>query len=576
MSDDAIAEALARAQAEIEELEKTHGPLDAARRALANAAATGDQMRQAIAASNARLAALQRQSRRRADRHAVRADYRSLADGRPAAAGGDPAPGEDEALNLLRALTGTDADESVRPQWQRFTEPGELARPALAMLLAERLARHLFGRGEFEAARDAVERALEIRRRALPGEPDEQPDELLELLVRAEDELGLGGVELALDRALAALEAVHSAPDRDGHAYARHLFAHARLRRTVGDAAGARAVLDRALAADPEPIDADLALVAEVCEELGDLAGAAEVCRRMLAGAEEAYGPDSVDVLGAYRRLSEALRRAGDLPATREVLERALRLLENAFLPAPPVDDEDRVWFDPAYGWVGLALVDLASRHDDAAPVVDRLLALYLPTLDTLNTFDRPLNELVDLLVERGELALACATLDRVIAAKAVATHMYGPDHPTVDAALVRIAELQGRQGDPVAVAGTMRRLVDVAELRHGAQHRQLGPVLLRLGEALAAAGDREEAQRAFGRAMNVVAAYWGGPSHPRTCAFATDVGLAVRRTGDLDRAKTLLELAVGLNTNLIGATADETVRAVRAYNEVLDELRPD
>src|SRR5262249_7808380 len=70
-------------------------------------------------------------------------------------------------------------DEPLLPQMLRFSEPGAVARPGLAILLAERVAWYLYARGEFEAARDAGERALEIRRRILPGDHDKQPEELL-------------------------------------------------------------------------------------------------------------------------------------------------------------------------------------------------------------------------------------------------------------------------------------------------------------------------------------------------------------------------------------------------------------
>jgi tetratricopeptide (TPR) repeat protein len=511
------------------------------------------------------------------------------------------------ALLLLKAFPRLDAkvlnhpadvpDEPLLPALLRLSEPGAIARPGLAILLAERVAWYLYARGEFEAARAAGERALEIRRRVVP--PDEDvPEELLALVVRTGEKLNdTTGVGEALDRALAVLAATYSKPTRSAGSYASELVSHARLRRSTGDFAGARVVLDRALAADPTRSAADLALLAEVCAESGDLDSAVAVYRRVLASQERRYGPDDLSLLATLRRLGELLSGMGDLPAARAVLDQALGLLEREFLEVSAGDgspggdgstggstDGDghevrRRRFGSGYGWVGRAQLDVVLRLGDpagVASVVDRLLALYLPTLDSMIAFDPVLDDVVNLLAERGEPALACATLDRIIAAKASA-QMYGPDHSTIFTALERIVDLQRRQADPAAVVGTMRRLVELTALRYGEQHKQLGPALLRLGEAIEESGDHDEALRTFGRAFNLILEYWGGPGHPSTCAFATDVGLAVHRTGDLDRAKVLLENAVLLNTKLDaernGESAQETVRALRAYVAVLDEL---
>lgn len=241
----------------------------------------------------------------------------------------------------------------------------------------------------------------------------------------------------------------------------------------------------------------------------------------------------------------------------RAALERALAAQEADFNPERPL------------GWEGRGLLTLLIDLDDrpaAEAALRRMLDLYTPHLRPEHpALAGSLEQVVDLLVARGELELARLALERIAAAKADG---YGADHPEGFVSLRRLAEVQRRQGDPAGAAATLGRLLAAVRRCHGDEHEQVAAVLLELGDATTASEGLEAALPLLREAMEVMGRV-RGREHPSTASFATDVALAVHRAGDLTRARILLENAVTLAARAYGEAHEEVARGLRALQEV-------
>jgi tetratricopeptide (TPR) repeat protein len=69
-----------------------------------------------------------------------------------------------------------------------------------------------------------------------------------------------------------------------------------------------------------------------VLQDLGDLAGARVMLERALRSDERAFGPDHPNVARDVNNLGMVLQDLGDLAGARAMFERALRIFEQ-FLP---------------------------------------------------------------------------------------------------------------------------------------------------------------------------------------------------------------------------------------------------
>jgi tetratricopeptide (TPR) repeat protein len=273
------------------------------------------------------------------------------------------------------------------------------ARATTAALL-RRAGGYLERRGEYEAARSLLERALALT------ETIYGPDHLqvayvldaLGYLLRVQGDLA--AAQAAHERALAISRAAQD-PDQLLVAFVLHNLG--RDLHAKGDLAGARTHLEHALAikqavlpADHPDVASTLGNLGSVLRDQGDLGGAREYVERTLAINELARGRDHPDVGRTLDTLGGLLHLQGDHPGARAHLERALAINEASLGPDHP--DVSRTL--SRLGGVVRDQGDLAG----ARPLLERALVIREARLGA----NHP-----DTLRSRQELAAVIAELDR-------------------------------------------------------------------------------------------------------------------------------------------------------------------
>jgi tetratricopeptide (TPR) repeat protein len=194
--------------------------------------------------------------------------------------------------------------------------------------------------GELPAARENLERALEIAERV------RGPEHLDVAAIRSQlgdvlQELGdLAGARAQYERALGITEAALGSEHPEVGVV---LYSLAGVLRALGELPAARENLERALEIDeaafgPEhpEVATDLTALAGVLRALGELPAARENLERALEIAERVRGPEHLDVAAIRSRLGDVLQELGDLAGARENLERALEITERVRGPERP------------------------------------------------------------------------------------------------------------------------------------------------------------------------------------------------------------------------------------------------
>ena len=204
---------------------------------------------------------------------------------------------------------------------------------ALRALLEEARGKMAYHARDIPAARQHVERALELHRRAGGGRA---PGRLGALRLKATVLDAAGdheGARALYDEALALAESSYG-PDHPQVASALTLLA--RWHTDSGDFAAARTGFERALAIRERALGPEHPLVAEslgdlgiVLDELGDAAGAESNLRRWLA-VEEKTDPGGQNMAAPLVNLGVVLRKGGRHDEARPLFERALTIYQGA------------------------------------------------------------------------------------------------------------------------------------------------------------------------------------------------------------------------------------------------------
>ena len=378
---------------------------------------------------------------------------------------------------------------------------------------------YLADRGRSAAAEPVVARVLKLAEARAASDDDADLISPLLLLGRVRRDRGdLEGAQPLFERALAIAEASYG-PD-----HPNLLFPLNNLGTTVrdrGDPAAAQPLLERSLAIaeasygpDHPNLIGPLNNLGDALRDQGDPAAAQPLFERALQVAEASYGPDSQQALAPLSRLGNLHSAAG---RAGQAVEYHTRALANTQRHYPPEHRETRA----ALGNLATTLQS-AGRPADALPLRQQMLA----TTDNTDPPDlgRLTNDLITLAETLRSLDLAAGAIPHLERALAIAEGSAGQDGKVVRL-LIMLADCYQRQHRPDLAVHRLRHAVTVTGTIHGEQALQQSGLLRTLADALAAAGDPDEAILALTRLQGL---------HDRYGAYHAGVADDLRTLADL------------------------------------------
>lgn len=313
--------------------------------------------------------------------------------------------------------------------------------------------------------------------------------------------------------------------------------------RQIGDLAGARPYLERALAIRDQvlgPMHSDTATslndLGMLLQVQGDLQGARRHYERALVIREQVLGPMHPDTATSLNDLGALLQAQGDLQGARPYYERALVIQEQVLGPMHP---------DTATSLNNLGLL-LGNQGDlgGARPYLERALAIYEQVLGLLHPYTATsLNNLGLLLDNQGDLAGARPYYEQALA---IREQVLGPMHPYTAHSLNNLGLLLDNQGDLVGARRYYERALAIQEQVLGAMHSDTATSLNNLGTLLQAQGDLQGAQLYLERAL-AIHEQMLGPTHPDTAHSLNNLGLLLQAQGNLQGARQHYEQALAV-----------------------------
>jgi len=206
---------------------------------------------------------------------------------------------------------------------------------------------------------------------------------------------------------------------------------------------------------------------------IGDHHEKREMLQRALEIIEKHFGPKHFRVANMLNDLAEAHGDLGDQHAKREMLQRALKIEEKHF---------GREHFE-----VAITLNNLANAHGDLGDQHTKVAI----TLDNLATVHGALE------VEHAKRGM----LQRALEMK---EKHYGPEHFQVAIMLDNLANAHGALGDQHAKREMLQRSLRIQEEHYGPKHSEVAITLSNLADAHGALGDRLTQQGMLQRALEI------------------------------------------------------------------------
>jgi tetratricopeptide (TPR) repeat protein len=393
---------------------------------------------------------------------------------------------------------------------------------AIADLLSK-VATFRQGRAEFEAARAAAERALDLHQR-VHGPDHPQVAATLTRLATALDQLGeTEPAQGALERALRINERHYGPTHPETATTLMHLAAAfargGKLEKARKVNERALAVTEKCLGADHPQAGAILRNLGIVLDQLGDPYASLDHLERAVSVTAHALGDEHVEVAATLVNLGSVLRALGRGPQARDALLRALAISESAFGPEHP--------------YVAASLGNLGSLLD-----------------------------------ELGDHA-AAADLNR--RALQISRQVYGPAHPHTAIRLAKLAVSERNLGRIDEAREHLLAAARITEATRGPEHHDLAGILANLGSVLHDAGEHQDALRALCRSLEI----------ERTAVGATSAGVATtlvhiaitqQSMGDLAAAEASLSEALDIQRQLF--RDDHPTVAVTLFNQGLVLIR--
>lgn len=232
-----------------------------------------------------------------------------------------------------------------------------------------------------------------------------------------------------------------------------------------------------------------LANIAMVHQQRGALTQARDGFEQALAGLQEAFGPDDVQLAFTINGLALTLLSLGEVDEAIELHQRALALRR----------------------------ANLGPRHPHVA---------------------MSLNNLAIALHRTGRVVEA---IDHFQQALEIKEEHFGSNSPEILSSLINVGNLRSRTGDYDAGRSILERAVSIAMPLRDTHGTQLGASLQSLGLVYADLDQPARAEATLLQALEIQQQAYG-PSHPQLVATLVDLaGLSIR-AGDYDRTATLVD----------------------------------
>jgi CHAT domain-containing protein/Tfp pilus assembly protein PilF len=352
----------------------------------------------------------------------------------------------------------------------------------------------LFRAGRFDEAQPLIQRALEIREKALGPEHPDLAVSLFQVAVIYTKKGDYAKAEPLFNRALAIRE---NGPEDPFLAFILENFAN--LYSETGNYSKAEPLYERSLnilekVLGPEHPDVAIVLndFAALYLRRGDDDKAEPLFRRVLAIIEKSLGPEHRLISLPIHNLAVIYKARGDYAKAEPLYQRALTIKEKTL----PPDHPD----------VASSLNNLANLYrqmgDDARaePLYERAVAIAKKSLGPENAYvARYLTNLATLYTERGEYVKAEPLFERALAIKEKAL---GAEHPNVASTLDNLAYLYHKRGDYLKAETLYRRALAILEKSLKPEHPDIADVLNDLAVLYAAKGDIAQAYAFLSRAI--------------------------------------------------------------------------
>ncbi|MDX2000583.1 MAG: tetratricopeptide repeat protein [Thermoanaerobaculia bacterium] len=233
-----------------------------------------------------------------------------------------------------------------------------------------------------------------------------------------------------------------------------------------------------------------------------------------------------VDLFG----LADPSKSRGATITVREVLDRGAEEVRRELSSAPDVQAALMVSMARSY-------LNLGS-HNKARPLAEEALALER-RIGSQRGEASALDLLGEIAKEEGDYQRSLALLSNALE---IRNRQLGEDASETLETLTRKAYVELLAGDLNAAIADGRRAVALAE---GARNDERATVALRrLGQAVAAKGDSEEAESLLRRALEVERRIHGS-RHPELLSISNDLAVLLETAGKLEEAKALLDAAL-------------------------------
>jgi serine/threonine-protein kinase len=384
----------------------------------------------------------------------------------------------------------------------------ELAdQPLVQASLMQTVGTVYFGLGLYGKALDALNTALETRKRVL-GRDHHEVAQTLTSIGRALWAKGMyDEAERVLTEALELGERVRG-PDHPEVATSLHLLAVVCEERAQYDRS--RPLFERALTIrqrrfGPRSLEAAETLnsLGLLLQSQGSYPEAEARLRRTLEIRENELGDDHPDVAESLNNLGAVLYNQGRYDEAREFHARALAARERLLGP-----DHPRV----AASLNNLAIsLDTLTHYEEAQPLYERALAIWEAALG-------PQHQRVAMAA--NNLGVLCTQLEQYAAAEehlrralGIWKASFGPDHPYVAACLDNLGVLATSRGDYDDAEELIVRSLQVREEVLGVDHPHVVYSLEHLADLLRTTGRAREAEQHILRAIAVAEASYGQDS---------------------------------------------------------------
>lgn len=374
------------------------------------------------------------------------------------------------------------------------------------------------------------------------------------------------GPSAELRAARERVERIEQAEGRDSLGLATALLELGAVHSRELRGAGARPVLERALAIREKVLGPDHTATAAVLEQLGlvlqqqgRFPEAREAFERALAIREKSFGLDHTDTLASVNELAAVLRDQGELAAARGLFERALASGEKVLGPRDPKLAECLASLS--------AIHNAQGRVKEARAYQERALAIREEALgpEALKTAES-LYDLAILLQSTGEYARAGELYER---AMSIRSKLLGPEHPDTAMSEFHLGSLLHAEGRFEEAQSRYEHALVTLESKLGSDHPTTLQLLGFMSELLV---DREcftEARPLLQRVLTGEEKRYG-EDHPVVAQTLGRLADLLRHQGDFDQALPVYERAIAIDENVLGREHPQTAQHITGLASLL------